>query len=375
MIEYSEILNKNICSYHIQDEEIIDFFDTKKDEGICSYCKLGFQEGKIISLKELVVFINNRIRIFYGDASDECVSYDSSEGGWQGANVFDTYDLINEEISLEIESLELMNDIINSLSNISWCNIDPYLQPEHQKLSYSWKEFCRIVKHKNRYSFFPIKSISKILDDIAHGVNSLELIKKIDINTKIYRCRQHRSDEFSITFSELTSPPIKYCYFSNRMSPAGVSMFYGAFDYDTSKIEVIDKTQLSEKQFLTMGEFRVKEELSIIDFSTLPKVPSIFSSVKRDEYYKILFFHMFVSDLSKNIERDNKIHIEYVPTQVLTEYFRYVFLEYTGIKIDGIIYESSKIMKGKCCVLFMDNKESERYLELETAKTDKITSC
>jgi hypothetical protein len=375
MINLSRIPNKNICLNHLNDKGLIDFFEKNKEDGICNYCQMSSQDGEIINLKDLVVFLNKRIKIFYGDASSECIDYDSDEGGWTGVTIFNTCDLFNNEISLEIHPLELVDDIINSLSNIQWCEIEPYLQPEHQKLSYSWKEFSRIVKHKNRYSFFPLKSISEILNDIAHVVDVLDLIKKIDINTKILRCRQHSDKETPNTFKDLSSPPIEYCYFSNRMSPAGVSMFYGAFDYETSKIEVIDETQLPEKQFLTMGDFKVKEELSIVDFSTLPEIPSIFSLVKKDEYYKILFFHMFVDDLSKDIERDNKIHIEYVPTQVLTEYFRYVFLEYSGTKIDGIIYKSSKNTNGKCCVLFMDNNESRHYLELEKTKTERITSC
>ncbi|WP_315264419.1 RES family NAD+ phosphorylase, partial [Tannerella forsythia] len=67
---------------------------------------------------------------------------------------------------------------------------------------------------------------------------------------------------------------------------------------------------------------------------------------------------------SKDIKHDNKIHIEYVPTQIMTEYFRYVFTEISDIKIDGILYPSSQ-NGGNCYVLFFDNKTSLEFWDLK----------
>jgi RES domain len=78
--------------------------------------------------------------------------------------------------------------------------------------------------------------------------------------------------------------------------------------------------------------------------------------------------------LSAPITRDSHTHIEYVPTQVVTEYFRFTFAEEQGLPIDGIVYPSSR-MKGKnACVLFMDHRESlERLTFLPASlETDKV---
>jgi hypothetical protein len=379
---YSKPPKKYVCKNHFTDDSIIEYIEKESEDGICSYCRLKYQDGKVITLEALIDFINNGIRYFYGEPGNEGVNYDSSEGGWFGTTVFDSYELLQDEISLEIDNNNLFEDIHNSFIEYQWCITDPYMLPEHQELSYDWNRFCEIVKHKSRYSFFATKAfdflsktISQILHDIAHGVESLDLIHKIHVNTELYRCRQHSENENPSTFEDLTSPPIKYCDFANRMSPAGISMFYGAFDYKTSILEVVDKKQLSNKPNVTMGVFNVTKELFVVDFTKLPPIPSIFDKVNRKKYYKILFFHSFVDDLSKEFKRENKTHIEYIPTQVLTEYFRYVFPEYSNIELDGIIYKSSKNSKGKCCVLFLDNEESIKYLELKTAQKETMPCC
>ena len=60
----------------------------------------------------------------------------------------------------------------------------------------------------------------------------------------------------------------------------------------------------------------------------------------------------FVEDLSRSIEKNGHEHIEYVPTQVVTEYFRYKFKTDKSENIHGILYPSSRNIGGICCVLF-----------------------
>jgi hypothetical protein len=45
-------------------------------------------------------------------------------------------------------------------------------------------------------------------------------------------------------------------------------------------------------------------------------------------------------------------HVEYVPTQIVTEFFRHAFREHDGSAIDGIRYPSSKNRGGANVVLF-----------------------
>ena len=58
-------------------------------------------------------------------------------------------------------------------------------------------------------------------------------------------------------------------------------------------------------------------------------------------------------EFSEPIERDNQVHIEYVPTQVVTEYLRGMKTR-EDLSIDGIRYGSARHGGGRSLVLFCD---------------------
>jgi hypothetical protein len=66
---------------------------------------------------------------------------------------------------------------------------------------------------------------------------------------------------------------------------------------------------------------------------------------------EIKFSIDFIADISKPVKniKDKTIHLEYIPTQVLTEYFRFLYED----KIDGIKYPSS-YNQGENIVLFIN---------------------
>ena len=63
--------------------------------------------------------------------------------------------------------------------------------------------------------------------------------------------------------------------------------------------------------------------------------------------------------------RDDRIHMEYVPSQVFTEYLRYIYRNTKKEKIDGLIYGSSlKKATSSNIVLFYNQRTSADILEL-----------
>ncbi len=63
----------------------------------------------------------------------------------------------------------------------------------------------------------------------------------------------------------------------------------------------------------------------------------------------------FISDFERPVSSDGEHHYEYVPTQIVTEFFRSA----AGFDhpLDGIIYNSVKNRGGVCVVLFIDRSE------------------
>ena len=64
----------------------------------------------------------------------------------------------------------------------------------------------------------------------------------------------------------------------------------------------------------------------------------------------------FIEDFRKPVEKDGREHINYVPTQIVTEYFRSV-VKIGGGTVDGVRYRSSRRKDGICCVLFATAKD------------------
>jgi RES domain len=67
--------------------------------------------------------------------------------------------------------------------------------------------------------------------------------------------------------------------------------------------------------------------------------------------------------ISRRIARDDRVHIEYVPTQVVTEYVR-TAVKIDARRVDGIRYQSSRRKAQTALVLFAD----QEHLILEKAE-------
>ena len=156
-------------------------------------------------------------------------------------------------------------------------------------------------------------------------------------------------------------PPPLYKATSSRMSPAGIPMFYGALDEATVLAETPKK-----KPYITVAKYHTLVNLNILDLTELPPVPCIFDSHTRHQRTEVQFLHSFVENISKPISKNGAEHIDYVPTQIVTEYFKCLFKTRTRRRINGIFYPSSLRKGGKCCVLFLDiNKCTQDRKELK----------
>jgi hypothetical protein len=129
-------------------------------------------------------------------------------------------------------------------------------------------------------------------------------------------------------------------------------MLYASEDPETALRETVDRPSLH-----TVAEFTTERDATIIDFARLPRIPSLFEPIPDSMEYEprklLIFLHTLGREFSKPIIRDDRVHIEYVPTQVVTEYLR-------GMKtrgdtsIDGIRYGSARHEGGASLVLFCD---------------------
>ena len=234
-----------------------------------------------------------------------------------------------------------------------------------------WSDFQYRVLRRSRFFFStPLKGSSEIfesdqfptadlLDKLGSLVRQTNLVMPLPSGTSFFRARQHRPEDQINTGGSLGPPPFPKARFSNRMSPAGIVMFYGAQERETALHEVCDVCRIGETE-LAVGRFRTVAAFNVVDLTRLPALPSIFDRENRAMISGIRFIHRFVEELKRPIIKDGREHVEYVLTQVVTEYFRHAFLDKDDKPVQGILYPSSVSSGGICCVLFF---EADQYTE------------
>ncbi len=208
---------------------------------------------------------------------------------------------------------------------------------------------------------------SQLLGFVAHAAEEYVLVKKLPADSLIYRARQQKADEILSTPYDFGPPPLERAIRSNRMSPAGIVMFYGSDDAGTAIAEIDDNPSLG----IWVGTFRTARPALILDLTALPRRYRFFE-IEPDssdaDRYAIEFLHSFVESMAAKVERGDREHVDYVPTQVVTEYFRTTF-RHAGSTIDGIRYFSAQRPKGKSLVLFGD----QANIVLHQADVEQIT--
>lgn len=230
-----------------------------------------------------------------------------------------------------------------------------------------WKRFADMVKHSRRFTFLVMPKVDgteNILEELNDVILHTDgVLRQIPIGTIMYRTRSLDKElDKSFGFKDITSAPdtsAGQC----RMSPAGVSMFYGAFDKETAISESIKS---ADEKVLVIGEFKTIRELTVVDLTALPTVVSIWM----DKWEGAAFLKSFHKDITQPLLKDAKEAIEYVPSQIFTEYLRWMFTDKNGRHVDGLIYESCKTKKANV-VLFCNNEDSSNWVALESFSTEK----
>jgi hypothetical protein len=368
MAGYSSCGDLSVCTSCFGNEAIKAYIESYNDLSECSYC--DSKNRKSCKLNYVVEHIVESINFEWDDPTNAGVGWDSAEGGWLGVEPVYTCELLTTELDLDIENDNLIYDINSSILNTEWCKKLPYSLDEDQRLLYGWQSFSDFVKHNSRYVLFKTDENKKdqidffqekmepeeVLKSIGLFINQHNLISTVNTSEKIYRVRiVDENISFDNNEEELGSPPTKFCTFANRMSPAGISMFYGAFDIDTAIKETYEPERNITKKAIC-GLFNPTRQLTLINLSEIPPVPSLFDENRCDRD-SLSFLSGFIKNFCKPIERADKAHIDYVPTQIVTEYFRYVLCLDTGKRIDGVIYPSSKDNEKKCIVIFANSEQ------------------
>jgi len=358
---WSAINDKTVCADCIDETFLKEFVTENASANFCDYCAAQSNEPISIAVEDLQELIYSVVYDYYAEPTCAGVPYD------QGfiINPVDITDVFNN-LGFDCH-VELWNDITKSdhgngyviASYGHWAS-----STESESLIYSWSNFENIVKHRTRFNFSthsenehldpgetPPRYMLDVIGDHLQGS-----VTNINQGTLVYRVRTRKLNHtWKPNTEELGAPPPEITT-GGRMNPPGIPYLYTALDFNTAVYEARANRRTTNTVFV--GQFKLTQTLKVIDLTLERPLPSIFDLDNRKERESMLFFENFVTRISQPITPDDKIHLSYIPTQVVCEFLAQCFTTKQGDSLDGIIFPSSLYSDGKNLVIFPSHNDS-----------------
>lgn len=337
--------DKHVCAGCVDDYALEAAIRTAADPNeSCDFC----ESRPAAELDVLLEAFVNGLRTEFGDADDEGVFYDGREGGYQWGLTWATWDLVGEFDSV-LTGEGLIEAVREAMHDRTWVEVNFAHPRRDEALSASWERFCEAVQFETRYVFWLRRDAedeeearwtgevpaSRILDELGILITRLGLLRLLPAGYRLWRARTHGPGTVEWGASDLGTAPRERATQANRMNPAGIPMFYGAESPETAVREVAVRNQ---DEWVTVGAFETSRPCSVVDFSDLPPVPSMFDPSRGSERRPLLFLSNFAAQLAKPARMKYE-QIDYVPTQVVNEYLLRIFSKDNPIV--GLVYRSA----------------------------------
>ena len=342
-----------ICSRCIVDPYLKERIrNSATDEVPCSFC--GRRPS--VDLDDIMEIIGHTVADYYNRAVNEA-PYDGREGGYQGGT-YETWEVLDDIVGGVSKRDEVLDAIRDSFDDDMWVERNMFSLNGARKYVASWEQFCDAVKHEARHGVPPEEDdldhdtipVAAMLSELQDIASESGMIRALPADLVIHRVRAHRATEVCGSRETLGPPPGDRAP-TNRMSAAGVSVFYGALERTTAAVEASVSMPAGREWALTAAAWRCSRPLHVLDLSNLPPVPSIFAA-SREWRGALLFLRDFVASISAPVVHDGGEHVEYVPTQILTDHFRNHVRAPDGSPLDGIVYPSARRRRGTSLVVF-----------------------
>ena len=335
--------DKHVCPSCVEDEFLKNLIRSNATLQHCDYCGKRTRKLSAAPVESIMPAVASALGYFYAEPTHAGVPYD---GGW----VFEPTDTADALMGVPFECHDqLFEDVANSFSNTAWvAAADGHWASSHRNEEWSreWQAFSEIVKHRSRHFFMSSAKDSEsslrpsplqVLKLVGSMAGRLGLITSLPAATKLYRVRERVGNAaWTICAEELGAPPSELAN-AGRMNPAGISYLYMSMTQGGAFAEVLRGPPCRA----VIAAFEVVGALSVLDLTRLPPLPSVFDEANHRIREVVLFLDDFVTDICQPVQKDGREHINYVPSQVVSEYFAQVFKTSGRKMLDGIVYPSA----------------------------------
>jgi len=335
------------CANCFDDQELTGFIISNATEsGDCDYC--GSKNIEILDPREFEEKFLQLVQIY--DMVDDSL-YENIEPSVLHEKLQDRWGIFRESLDKST-----IGTLLKAILADVYSDDDPlYSSPIELKtvlfgvgdadiLEKEWDQFAEEIKSINRY--FLGQSID------------LELLKDLfRIHTKVYSegklfYRGRISDRHGFGLDEMGKPPAKNSV-SGRANPIGIPYLY----VSTNKETVIYESRATYLDFISIAEFRLKENLKVVRLRQIENLSPFALEDNLEDYLKYQkYLKRLEMELSQPLRRHDQ-KLEYLPTQYLCEYVK-------SLGYDAIEYGSSLHEGGINLAIFNDEKLEGRKVEV-----------
>lgn len=341
-------IGTTVCTRCLVDDALVAAIELLGGQVRCDYCgRVPTGGAASAPFETLLALVLDGLTSEYEDPIE---SMAWTEGEYVGLTI-DTDDLLME---LEVTDHDgVLKDLCRAIHRDRWCQIDPYAASPSDALKWGWQSFRDFVKHRRRFTFLtedrspwlgageiPMHALPAA---VSRSVSEAGLVVDLPAGSSWWRLRPHPGNESYSTAADIGPASHKEAR-DNRMSPKGIGFFYGSSTPDGARAEVAGYAD--QTQHGSMGQFRTTRAYKVVDLRSIPAVPSVFDPERRSKRPAIKFLHGFVDDARQVSEPSDVQKLDYVPTQVIAETFRF------DLPVDGILWRSTRDESTDCCVLF-----------------------
>lgn len=234
------------------------------------------------------------------------------------------------------DELEIFESIFNN--NVS-LKLKPFLETQADDIHNIWNDFKEEIKFVNRYHIQNTIDLKKLESFFLHE----SFYRNIKKGRIFFRCRI--SDKCGFPCENMGNPPIELAS-SGRANPKGISYLYVADSLETSMYE----TRASLFDYVTVGEFKLIEDIKILNLRNPKDDPIYWSEIEEIKNYLIYipFIQTLQKELSLPIRKRDQI-LDYIPTQYISEFIK-------SLGFDGVEYQSSLNCEGYNIAIFHPEK-------------------
>lgn len=338
----------SVCAECVNDYALAELVSTEATDNWCDFCGAESADPIAVDVEVVLAHIGTSIATEYEQAVN-VLSWD--EGAYVGTT-YDIDDVLGDE---GWEPHPRVYELVQSaFSDALYCDPDPGALSEVEALHLGWREFRQTVISQARFTFtlgpadnddergHPVLSGGAMLKNLGELTAQYGLHREIGAGEPWLRVRPvDKGEPDYTTAKDLGAPPSPSAQ-PNRMSPAGIPMFYASNDEKTSVDEALGASRAGGGQDAMVAVFETVRDGLVVDLTEVPPAPSLFDEARCGERPRLGFLNGFVRDVSQPLRPEDKQQTEYVPTQIVCEYLRHHWRTSKGQRPAGLMFRSAR---------------------------------